>query len=76
MPTQPKADGPSLGCRESVSLKVLFTQLALASSEKEGMAQETSPAPQFESIHSSVLSLRYGPTLTSVHDYWKNHSLD
>ena len=29
---------------------------------------------QFKSISSSVLSLLYGPTLTSVHDYWKNHS--
>ena len=37
-------------------------------------SQESSPAPQFESINSSVLSLPYGPTLTSVHDYWKNHS--
>ena len=35
---------------------------------------ESSPAPQFESINSSVLSLLYGPTLTFVHDYWKNHS--
>ena len=33
-------------------------------------------APKFESINSSVLSLLYGPTLTSVHDYWKNHSFD
>ena len=39
-------------------------------------SQESSPAPQFESINSSVLSLLYGPTLTSIHDYWKNHSLD
>ena len=31
---------------------------------------------QFESINSSVLSLPYGPTLTSIHDYWKNHSFD
>ena len=23
-----------------------------------------------------VLSFLYGPTLTSVHDYWKNHSFD
>ena len=30
----------------------------------------------FESINSFVLSLLYDPTLTSVHDYWKNHSLD
>ena len=27
--------------------------------------------PQFESINSLVLSLLYGPTLISVHDYWK-----
>ena len=33
-------------------------------------------APQFESISSLVLSLLYSPTLTSVHDYWKNHSFD
>ena len=32
---------------------------------------ESSPVPQFESINSSALSLLYGPTLISVHDYWK-----
>ena len=32
--------------------------------------------PQFKSINSSVLSFLYSPTLTSIHDYWKNHSLD
>ena len=32
-------------------------------------SQESSPAPQFESINSSALSLLYGPTLTSTHDY-------
>ena len=37
--------------------------------------QESSLAPQFESINSSALSLLYGPTLTSVHDYWKNRYL-
>ena len=30
---------------------------------------------QLENISFSVLSL-YDPTLTSVHDYWKNHSFD
>ena len=35
-----------------------------------------SPTPQFKSINSSVLSFLYGPTLPSIHDYWKNHSLD
>ena len=39
-------------------------------------SQESSPTPQFKSINSSVLSLLYDPTLASVHDYWKNHSLD
>ena len=39
-------------------------------------SQESSPTPQFKSINSSVLSLLHSPTLTSVHDYWKNHSLD
>ena len=38
--------------------------------------QESSPAPQFEYISSSVLGLLYGPTLTSIHDYWKNPSFD
>ena len=31
---------------------------------------------QFKSINSSVLSFLHSPTLTSIHDYWKNHSLD
>ena len=38
--------------------------------------EEYSPGPQFESISSLTLSLLYGPTLTSIHDYWKNHSFD
>ena len=37
---------------------------------------EFSPIPQFNSINSSALSLLYSPTLTSIHDYWKNHSFD
>ena len=39
-------------------------------------SQESSPIPQFKSINSLVLSLLHSPTLTSIHDYWKNHSLD
>ena len=38
--------------------------------------QEYSPTPQSKSINSLALSFLYSPTLTSVHDYWKNHSLD
>ena len=37
--------------------------------------QESFPAPQFENIDSSALSLLYGPTLTSIHDYWKTIAL-
>ena len=32
--------------------------------------------PQFKSINTSALRFLYGPTLTSRHDYWKNHSFD
>ena len=39
-------------------------------------SQESSPAPQFKSINSSALSFLYSPILTSIHDYWKNHSFD
>ena len=37
------------------------------------VSQESFPAPQLERISSSKLSLLY-PTLTSLHDYWKNYS--
>ena len=39
-------------------------------------SQESSPTPQFKSINTSMLSFSYSPTLTSIHDHWKNHSLD
>ena len=39
-------------------------------------SQESSPAPQFESINSSALCHLYCPALTSIHDYWKDHRLE
>ena len=39
-------------------------------------SQGSSPTPQFKSINSSGLSFLYSPTLTSMHDYWKNHNFD
>ena len=39
-------------------------------------SQESSPTPQFKSINSSALSFLHSPTLTSIHDYWKNQSSD
>ena len=38
-------------------------------------SQESS-TPQFKSINSLALSFLYSPTLTSIHDYLKNHSFD
>ena len=42
----------------------------------KGFSPESSPARQFKSINSSTLSFLYNPTLTSIHDYWKNDSFD
>ena len=39
-------------------------------------SQESSPTPQFKSVNSSALSFLHSPTLTSIHDHRKNHSLD
>ena len=39
-------------------------------------SQESSPTPQFKSINSSALRILHSPTFTSIHDHWKNHSLD
>ena len=39
-------------------------------------SQASSLAPRFKSINSLALSLLYDPTLTSIHDYWKNHGFD
>ena len=38
--------------------------------------QEPSPTPQFKSINSLAFSFLYSPTLTPIHDSWKNHSFD
>ena len=38
--------------------------------------QESSPTPQLKSINSSALSFLYSPSLTPIHDDWKNHNLD
>ena len=39
-------------------------------------SQESSPTPLLKSINSLALSLLNDPTLTSLCDYWKNHSFD
>ena len=39
-------------------------------------SQESSPTPQFKSINSLAFNFLHSPTLTSIHEHWKNHSLD
>ena len=39
-------------------------------------SHESSPTPQFKNINSLVLSFLHSPMLISIHDHWKNHSLD
>ena len=74
--------GQSIGVSASVSVLPMNTQdwsplrWLVGSPCSPRDSQESSPTPQFKSINSSVLSFLYSPTLTSIHDYWKNHSFD
>ena len=42
----------------------------------QGTLKSLLQTPRFKSINSSVLSFLHSPTLTSIHDHWKNHGLD
>ena len=58
------------------SLKV-ESELTLVRNRSPRDSQESSPTPQFKIINQSlVLSFLDSPTLTSIHDHWKNHSFD
>ena len=74
--------GQSIGVSASASVLPMNTQdwsplgwtgwISLQSKD----SQESSPTPQFKSINSLALSFHHHPTLTSIHDHWKSHSLD
>ena len=49
--------------------------LTLAWSPWSPRDSQVFPTPQYKNINSSVLSLHYGPTLTSICDYWKTIAL-
>ena len=76
--------GQSIGVAASASVLPVNTQdwsplgwtgwISLLS--KGRSRPSSSSTPQFKSINSSVLSFLHSPTLTSIHDHWKNHSLD
>ena len=54
---------------------ISFRMTGWVSLQSKGLSRVSSPTPQFKSINTSVLSILYSPTLTSLHDYWKNHRL-
>ena len=73
--------GQSPGVSTLASVLPMNTRTDLLQNELVGSScsprdsQESSPTPQFKSINSSALSFLHSPTLTSIHDHWKNHSL-
>ena len=73
--------GQSIGVSASASLLPMNIQdwfslgWTVGSPYNPRDSQESSPTPPFKSINSSVLSLLYSPTLTSIRDHWKNHSI-
>ena len=56
-----------------ISFMMDWLDLVAVQGTLKSLLQQT---PQFKSINSSALSFLYSSTLTSIHDYWKNHSLD
>ena len=77
------SDGQSNGVSASTSVLPMNTQdgpplgwTGWISGCSPRDSQESSPTPQFKNISSSAFSFLYSPTLTSIHDYWKNCSFD
>ena len=62
---------PSNECSGLISLRTDWLDLLAVRG-----TLKSSPTPQFKSINSSAFSFLYSPTLTSIHDYWKNHIFD
>ena len=49
---------------------------SLISLPSKGLSRVFSRTTVWKHQFSSMLNLLYGPTLTSIHDYWKSHSFD
>ena len=65
--------GQSIGVSASASVLPMNIQDWSPCSPMD--SKESSPTPQLKS-NSSLLNFLYSPALTSIHDYWKNHSFD
>ena len=75
--------GQSIGVSASTSVLPMNIQdwfplgwTGWISLQSKGLSRVFSNTKKFKSINSSVLSFLYSPTLTSLHDHWKNHSFD
>ena len=70
--------GQSIGVSASTSVLPMNTQdwSPLGWTGWISLESRVYPTPQFKTINSLALSFLYSPTLTSIHDHWKNHSLD
>ena len=76
------SDGQSIGASASASVLPMYIQdwfhlqwTGWISLQSKGLSRFFSNTT-VQSIHSSALSSLYSPTLTSIHDHWKNHSPD
>ena len=75
--------GQSIGVSASASVLPKNTQdwsplewTGWISLQSKGLSRVFSNTPQFKRINSLALSFLHSPNLTSIHDHWKNHSLD
>ena len=70
--------GQSIGASAPASVLLMNIQgwFSLGLTGLISLQSKRLSAPQDESISSLSVSLFYGPTLTSIHGYWKNHSFD
>ena len=74
--------GQNIGASTSASVLPKNTQdwfplglIGLISLQSKALSRVFS-STTVQKHHSLVLSFLYSPTLTSIHDYWENHSLD
>ena len=63
---------PSKEIQGLISFRMDWLDLLAVQGTRKSLLQH----PQFKSINSSALSFLHSPTLTSIHDNRKNHSLD
>ena len=71
----PKYGGFSFSPSNEYSGLISFEWTGWISLLSKGLSRVFS-STTVKSINSSVLSFLYSPTLTSIHDHWKNHSFD